>query len=724
MRNAGLVMQRILLFVLLTGWAVFRASAADAPLVAPRLINSFERPADLAVLQGRNAQLSMVATGVTEGRHALRVDFAAAAYPAFIFISMAPLDWGDYAGLAVDVTNPGTEPVQFQMRVEDAPGTPKGPEHVAFGSGSIEAGTTAGFVLRATDQRPMNYGMLALPPMVGLRAIQNLGTRIDFHHIYSWQVYLRRPVARHTLIFDNVRLVALQRLGLAKIVDRFGQYTAAEWPGKLHRPEEFSVRIAAEAQDLAAHPAVPERDRFGGWARGPQLSPGPFFRLQREAGKWWLVDPDGHLFLSFGVNSVTPSVPVFTAGREYMFQWLPTKAEPLGKYYGYGKSMTGPTTEGPTYDFLAANLNRKYGPDFHGHWLRNTLARLRSWGFNTIGKTSDTGLYRSAQVPYIPIVQIAGSYAHVSSGHQYWGAMHDPFDPAFRAAAAGQLGKVVTAARDDPWCIGYFVDNELDWGSVKSNDPALRYGLALGTLKLGADASPAKQAFVADLQHTYGSIAKFNGQWKTQLGSWNDLNAPYAVALPLSAAVAGDCSRFLKHFALQYFTVVRDELRRLDPHHLYLGCRFAGFTPESVEAAVETCDALSFNIYQPRIDGQWDFLKALAKPALIGEFHMGAIDRGMFSPGLVEAAGQQARAALVQDYVRSVVEHPALIGCHWFRYDDEPLIGHVSNGENYCIGLVSITDTPYPELIDAFRTVLAEAYPRRHQILPADGNIR
>jgi len=242
----------------------------------------------------------------------------------------------------------------------------------------------------------------------------------------------------------------------------------------------------------------------------------------------------------------------------------------------------------------------------------------------------------------------------------------------------------------------------------------------MGALKLGADVSPAKRAFVVDLKHTYGSISKFNESWHTHLGSWHDLEASYAMATPISAAIAGDCSRFLKHFALQYFTIVRNELRRLDPHHLYFGCRFAGFTPEAVEAAVETCDALSFNIYQPRIDAKWDFLKTLSKPALIGEFHMGATDRGMFSPGLVEAASQQARAAMVQDYVRSVVDHPALIGCHWFRYDDEPLIGHVSNGENYSIGLVTITDTPCPELINAFRTVLAEAYPRRHQVPRAD----
>jgi hypothetical protein len=447
------------------------------------------------------------------------------------------------------------------------------------------------------------------------------------------------------------------------------------------------------------------------------LAKRPFFHLQQLRGKWWLVDPDGHLFLSFGVNTVTPGVPVFTSNRETMFEWLPNKDEPLGKYYGKGKSMAGGSVvEGPTYDFLAANLERKYGPDFLPAWRQTALARLRSWGFNTLGKTCEAGLYRSGSMPYIPIVQFSGSYAHVSAGHDTWGPMHDPFAPAFRTAVAAQLAKVVSPSRDDPMCIGYFLDNELSWGSARSNDATLHYGLALGALKLAADALPAKQAFVAQLKQTYGVISKLNAAWKTRFAGWDDFNASYTPATPLGAIVEGDCSRFLKLFALRYFTTVRDELRRLDPNHLYLGCRFASFTPESVEAAVETCDALSFNIYEPRIGTEWDFLKTLAKPAIIGEFHMGALDRGMFSPGLVEAANQQARAAMVQDYVRSVADHPALIGCHWFRYADEPLIGHVSNGENFNIGLVSITDTPYPELIAAFRTVLAEAYSHRYQM--------
>jgi hypothetical protein len=70
-------------------------------------------------------------------------------------------------------------------------------------------------------------------------------------------------------------------------------------------------------------------------------------------------------------------------------------------------------------------------------------------------------------------------------------------------------------------------------------------------------------------------------------------------------------------------------------------------------------------------------------------------------------------SAYYQEYVRSVVDHPLMVGCHYFKYADEPLTGRPGDGENYNIGVASVIDTPYPEFIEAARTVHAEAYDRR-----------
>ena len=81
----------------------------------------------------------------------------------------------------------------------------------------------------------------------------------------------------------------------------------------------------------------------------------------------------------------------------------------------------------------------------------------------------------------------------------------------------------------------------------------------------------------------------------------------------------------------------------------------------------------------------------------------------MFSPGLVQASSQADRSQAYQEYVRSVLSLPAFVGCQWFQYYDEPLVGRF-DGENYNIGFVSGTDTPYWELIEAAQQINAQIY--------------
>ena len=74
---------------------------------------------------------------------------------------------------------------------------------------------------------------------------------------------------------------------------------------------------------------------------------------------------------------------------------------------------------------------------------------------------------------------------------------------------------------------------------------------------------------------------------------------------------------------------------------------------------------------------------------------------------------QHERAAIYTDYVKSVLKNPALVGCHWFQYVDEPLTGRAYDGENYNIGFLTVTDTPYPELVAAARAIHRQTYQQR-----------
>ena len=62
--------------------------------------------------------------------------------------------------------------------------------------------------------------------------------------------------------------------------------------------------------------------------------------------------------------------------------------------------------------------------------------------------------------------------------------------------------------------------------------------------------------------------------------------------------------------------------------------------------------------------------------------------------------------------MESCLDHPRVVGAHWFQWRDQPLTGR-ADGENYQIGFLTGTDAPYPELVESARAVAREMYQRR-----------
>ncbi len=362
------------------------------------------------------------------------------------------------------------------------------------------------------------------------------------------------------------------------------------------------------------------------------------------------------------------------------------------------------------------NLSRKYGADWKNQWQEITAKRLLAYGFNTIGNWSTPEVFRLQRVPYT--VPIHYGWDELSNFPTAWRHMPDVFDERFPQLVDAAIANAVQEWKDDKWCLGYFVDNELSWGSWGS-DAASHYDLPLRILASDGNL-PAKREFVRLLREKYDDIAQFNTMWQVQLASWEELTEK---PLPLSAclcvarrqakmtdACISDLSELLSHFARRYFEVVSSALKKHTPNQLYLGCRFAPRPMEVVQVSAEFCDVVSFNIYKERVDKDgWAFTNTLEKPCMIGEFHFGALGRGMFHGGLVPVANQQERGKAYQEYVRSLWELPAFVGCHWFQYVDQPLTGRF-DGENYNIGFVSIVDYPHWELVEAARQINAQVY--------------
>lgn len=686
-------------------------AAACLAAMPGRAETPFPAPADA---EGRNATISPAEN------HGAVITFQPAEWPNALWSAGAgrAWDWRGRAVLAFHAANPNGEPVSFSVRIDDDIRA-DGVHHCLTAAGRLEAGEAGDFFVDVarTDSKA-TMGMNAGPPLAGLTGMREVTASgsVDAAHIVAFQIFMHSPAKPLSLRIGGLRLVGApdETNRYVGIVDQFGQYAVGHWPGKVDGIADLQKQRQAEDEDLKDHPALPGRDEYGGWAAGPKLDATGFFRTTERNGRWWLVTPSGHLFLSFGIDVMQMGDSTIVHPRDSLFAALPDAGDPLARHYGEDPHVLyGPYKSGKTFNFYAANLQRKYGEQYEMPWGTTAVARLKSWGFNTIGNWSDVVLESMGWAPYTATLSVEGSHARVSSGSDYWGRMHDPFDPAFASDAGTSFRDRASKLKDDPWCLGYFVDNELSWsgGDVEGG----RYGLAYGTLASQAE-QPAKKALLAQLKAKYGTVARFNSAWGTKLGSWDALQPPYHASKTPNDAQKADMSAFVYAFAREYFTVVRDTLRKYDPNHLYLGCRFAWHNPDAVRAASEIVDVVSFNAYQHRLDPkEWAFTAHLGKPCIIGEFHMGALDRGMFHPGLVAAPDQKARAAMFQDYISSVADNPAFVGAHWFEYVDEPLTGRSLDGENYNIGFVSVTDTPYPEMVAAARSVFSRIYTRRSE---------
>jgi len=344
------------------------------------------------------------------------------------------------------------------------------------------------------------------------------------------------------------------------------------------------------------------------------------------------------------------------------------------------------------FSFAGANLLRKYGSEWQQDYPGVIHRRLRSWGLNTIANWSDAQVFLMRKTPYTDSLGTERTKM-IEGSEGYWGKFPDVFDASFRESLRrGMDGKKGRSA-DDPWCIGYFSDNEMSWGDEIS--------LGVAALKSPREQA-AKQAFSSQLRARYGDIAKLNEAWGTTHDSWESLlNARKAPDFEGSKA---DLKAFYTKAAEQYFRIVREAIREVAPNQLYLGCRFAWVNPLAAAAAAKFCDVVSYNLYQRSV-ADFKFNGGADVPLIIGEFHFGALDRGMFHTGLVQVEDQAARAAAYKNYVQRALHHPQLVGCHWFQYQDEPTTGRVYDEENYQIGFIDIADTPYQETIQACREV-------------------
>ena len=352
--------------------------------------------------------------------------------------------------------------------------------------------------------------------------------------------------------------------------------------------------------------------------------------------RFWLVDPEGHPFYSSGVDHVSSA---------------PDTDRTTGSC---------PYCEAVLADYPSIDA-----------WSDAQVARLRSWGFNTLGAFSDDTPQLRSQMPYTVLLSMASG--------------DDWFAPAF-AQHADEVASTLTAYRDDPNLLGYFTDSELHWGpDWRSAQPVLDDYLPL------PEGTPGRA--VAD-------------------------------------AHVGDPSGFLYALAQRYFSVTTAAIHTYDPNHLILGVKAVAqlIEPALLKAARHYVDVWSVDdyailpavqqaitngwpAYLPDVAGFAPFERLVGKPILVAEYGFRAADSGLpntWPPLFPTYATQTDRMHAYAAYVKRLYRTPWVVGDHWFEYVDEPAGGRF-DGENSNWGLLSTADVPYGTLVARMTTLHARA---------------
>ncbi len=469
------------------------------------------------------------------------------------------------------------------------------------------------------------------------------------------------------------------------VADQFGQRISREWETKVSSVEEMQAAITTEAEALNRMEAPEQRDAYGGFTGGSFYGSSGFFRVtQDNYGRFMFVDPAGYPFWSLGVTGVRPKTATLAdvtlvAGREGLFEELPAKDGPYADVYNQDDFLS----------FYQYNILRKWGN--LAAWQDRVLSRFEKWGVNTIGNWSDTLFLQQRRIPHTRTLDTS------REGLMVRGNIPDVFNPAWTAHVDSLFAVQVTPHQLDSMTIGWFVDNEKAWRNPRLLDAPLDTSL--------------RNAWVNFLMQKRESLDQLNQAWQSNFGSWQEVKGLKDEDLPENEAAQSDEAAFNAFFAEQYFKTVATTLKKYDPNHLYLGCRFTRKLPaeEIVQIASKYCDVVSVNVYSFDAGQIRQWHEISQRPILISEHHL-----PLKTPQQVEPPywtfSPEKRQQMFLDYVETFARMPFSLGLHWYQHVDQPLTGRGMDGENQMVGIMDITDQPHQTLVGSMRTVSRNMY--------------
>lgn len=422
----------------------------------------------------------------------------------------------------------------------------------------------------------------------------------------------------------------------------------AEW-------KEYQTRTLDDIPGFSTGTGNIKVDRYGGRSDITAPAKGFFYPIRRN-NRWWLVSPEGGLFLHKAVAGV------------YL-----------------GNTDTGVST------------TREQFPS-DADWAAFSARLLSQYGFNGVGGWSDADLLQNTQFP--PVYTLSWNFmaefarskglSWRASGHagypeQVWPVFHPEF-----AAFCDSYGQRLAVTKGNPFCIGHFSDNELQTpsdlldrtlGLDMSKYPEMRYNV-----------EEADRWLLCRKGRPVGP------------GGIND----------------EDRVEYIGHMYERYFQLTTTAIRKYDPNHLCLGSRFHGFAktvPAVLRVAGQYLDVVSINYYKAWSPQKWlmdMWVEESGKPFMITEWYAKGHDSGLPNSSgagwLVKT--QKDRGLFYHNFTIGLIEHGGCVGWHWFKYMDnnpQDLSTDPSNRDSNK-GIVTYQYKPYIELLDAMKRLNDNVY--------------
>jgi len=500
--------------------------------------------------------------------------------------------------------------------------------------------------LAATFNQPRYTGWINLGGKRGpLRGVDSIGIRM--------MVPINNPTIELRSVSLSVDDPGDLYMETTPLVDEFGQWNLGTFDGKINTLDQLLSEWKKEDQEVVSTKDF-NYSKFGGYLNTRVKGTG-FFRTEKIDERWWFVDPEGYLFLSVGVDCVSPGGggnAVNIDKRRNLFKVLPPE--------NFGFNPARPNSA----SFGTWNLYRRYGEEYQIKSRENVIKRMDKWGLNTIANWSSTDVIKLNKKAFMIQIRTVGGDASVMG-------LTDVYTPDFSAKMDAACKAAIEQYKDNQWLIGYFLGNEPSWV-----DQEPRLCDIILALKEDKPLKKELQKFLA----------------------------------------AGDTPERRKEFIFNTFRTfiesVNKSIKRYDPNHLNLGMRFGHIPGDEILTICKSMfDVFSFNSYDlsPNEELMNKISTKIDLPMIIGEYHFGTVDRGM-AQSLWQVNSQQERGVAYRYYTERAFSHPGLIGAAYFQWCDQDLTGRGNDGENYNCGLVDVTDRPYKFQVEAMMETAKNAY--------------